>query len=128
MQLTTLDNMALRHEPIHQQHANNLRNDHSTEESDLLGVLEHALNALSAHIAVLDVTGEIIAVNRSWCQFGLDNGASATTYGVGVNYLHVCDTACGPNSEGHQLLRWYKRGAGWSEGRILTRVSLPWPQ
>jgi PAS domain S-box-containing protein len=54
------------------------------------------LDALSAHIAIVDEQGAILAVNRSWTQFAemnhLLDGA-----GAGVNYLKVCDTARGPH-------------------------------
>jgi PAS domain S-box-containing protein len=57
------------------------------------------LDALSARVGVLDVRGTILAVNRAW-------RASATANGVGIhgaleggNYLEVCDSATGPQSE-----------------------------
>jgi len=54
------------------------------------------LNALSAHIAVLDHDGEVIAINSSWERFGRENGATGTgRIGVGANYLEICRNACG---------------------------------
>lgn len=58
------------------------------------------LNALPAHIALLDPDGTIVAVNNSWRAF-----ATATSMRggpgqvVGVNYLAICDTATGPTSQ-----------------------------
>jgi PAS domain S-box-containing protein len=49
------------------------------------------LNAITAHIAVLDSKGTILAVNSAWERFALANGeASLARSGVGVNYLDVC--------------------------------------
>lgn len=49
------------------------------------------LDALSAQIAVLDVTGRIIAVNESWRRFARENSGDATLEaGVGIHYLDAC--------------------------------------
>ncbi len=57
------------------------------------------LNALTAGIAVLDETGNIVAVNRSWLDFAQANGGAPGRTGVGMNYLSVCDAALAPNNE-----------------------------
>lgn len=51
------------------------------------------LNALSAHIAVLDADGIIITVNQAWSDFSQAEGASTQIVGVGTNYLAICDRA-----------------------------------
>jgi hypothetical protein len=52
------------------------------------------LDALRAHIAVLDPEGVIVAVNRAWQEFAAENGATADARtGVGTNYLDVCRIA-----------------------------------
>ena len=56
------------------------------------------LNALSAHIALLDATGTIISVNDAWRQFGSANVMQGPRYGIGLNYLEVCDCARGDGS------------------------------
>jgi diguanylate cyclase (GGDEF)-like protein len=48
------------------------------------------LDALPDATAVLDPTGEIVAVNRTWRMFAVDNGGSPSTTGVGVSYLELC--------------------------------------
>jgi PAS domain S-box-containing protein len=58
--------------------------------------LQSVLDALSAHVAVLDEHGEIIAVNAAWQHFAESNDGSAISCGVGANYLQVCDDAMGP--------------------------------
>ena len=52
------------------------------------------LDSLSAHIAVLDRAGTIVAVNRAWKAFGFENAPSgACGLAVGTNYLRVCEDA-----------------------------------
>lgn len=52
------------------------------------------LASLESHLAVLDKTGRIVAVNNAWLDYGRKNGAaSAEAIGVGVNYLGVCRPA-----------------------------------
>lgn len=46
-----------------------------------------SLDALSAHIAVLDTDGTILVVNGSWRDFARENGLAWPNYGVGRNYL-----------------------------------------
>jgi PAS domain S-box-containing protein len=53
--------------------------------------LQATLDTLSAHIAVLDERGVIIAVNAAWRRFGAENASSDARYGVGLDYLAVCD-------------------------------------
>lgn len=49
------------------------------------------LNALPAHIAIIDRTGLIVLVNRAWTEFALANGGDpAKGVAVGANYLDVC--------------------------------------
>ncbi len=48
------------------------------------------LDALASHIAVLDSTGVIVAVNRAWRQFAEENGAAISRTGVGASYLEAC--------------------------------------
>ncbi len=52
-----------------------------------------ALNAISAHVAILDEAGAILEVNAAWRHFARSNGFKETNYGVGMNYLHVCERA-----------------------------------
>ncbi|MDP3467318.1 MAG: PAS domain S-box protein [Daejeonella sp.] len=52
------------------------------------------LNSLASNIAVIDFSGNIIAVNESWDAFALDNGAqSLQKTGIGSNYFEVCGKA-----------------------------------
>src|SRR5262249_965986 len=52
------------------------------------------LDSLTAHVAVLDPDGKIVAVNEAWQAFGVQNPGSSTLAarpGPGANYLEVCD-------------------------------------
>ncbi len=53
------------------------------------------LNALPAHIALVDALGVIVSVNDAWRQFGTANSAHGPGHGVGVDYLAACDRARG---------------------------------
>ncbi len=57
------------------------------------------INALTAHVAVLDEKGIIIAVNHSWRKFAEDNPPVFVNVNEGANYLSVCDMAQGEDSE-----------------------------
>jgi PAS domain S-box-containing protein len=49
------------------------------------------LDSLSDHIAVLDKSGLIIAVNEAWLRFARENDCpNSQLIGAGVNYLDVC--------------------------------------
>ncbi|MFN8392470.1 MAG: ATP-binding protein [Bdellovibrionota bacterium] len=53
--------------------------------------LHSSLDALSAHIAVLDEQGEILAVNQAWQTFADENSTAGVSFGVGANYIEVCE-------------------------------------
>lgn len=52
-----------------------------------------ALDSLTAHVAVLDGDGNILAVNLAWRQFATHNDLPHPDACIGVNYLHVCRKA-----------------------------------
>src|SRR5215207_4570111 len=60
---------------------------------------QRTLDSLSAHIAIIDETGAIVAVNKAWRDFARANGLAAQTYAEGANYLRACDSAAGAHSE-----------------------------
>jgi len=53
------------------------------------------LNALPAHVALLDSEGVIQAVNESWRRFGTANSLQSPDSGVGQCYLKICEGAAG---------------------------------
>jgi PAS domain S-box-containing protein len=57
------------------------------------------INALDAHICVLDERGTILGVNQGWRDFAAANPPIPPNFAVGCNYLDVCDAATGPDAE-----------------------------
>jgi len=57
--------------------------------------LQSTLDAISSHIAILDEDGRIVEVNAAWQSFARANQFIGGHWGVGVNYLQLCDTASG---------------------------------
>ena len=51
------------------------------------------IDSLSAHIAVLDENGVIVAVNEAWRRFALENGGHSKEVRVGANYFTACQSA-----------------------------------
>lgn len=52
------------------------------------------LDSLTEHVAVIDGTGVITAVNAAWREFAVANGATEMAQvSIGANYLDVCDAA-----------------------------------
>ena len=53
--------------------------------------LQHIIDSLAEHIAVLNSQGVITLVNAAWRRFAADNGDPELLHsGPGINYLHVC--------------------------------------
>src|SRR3954469_16010596 len=71
-----------------------------SEQSEAL--LRSTLDSLSAHIAVLDGRGTILAVNNAWRQFARESGYQGDGYGVGVNYLSVCEAGAQHSREANE--------------------------
>ena len=55
-------------------------------------LLEH-LDAQTAHIAVLDARGCVLAVNEAWRSFARAAGVRDPNFALGMNYLEVCQRA-----------------------------------
>lgn len=58
------------------------------------------LDVLPAHVALVDGSGTIVAVNRAWRDFARSNGGVQQRVAEGVDYLRVCDSAEGERPEG----------------------------
>jgi PAS domain S-box-containing protein len=57
------------------------------------------IDALTAHVAVLDETGKIIAVNQAWRDFAASNGPVTAGVCEGADYLAVCDAVDGEDKD-----------------------------
>ena len=71
---------------------------------DVQVLSQRVLDSLTAEIAVLDRNGVIVAVNKAWERFAIENGGSPETTGVGVDYLRVCREAEGDESLAGELV------------------------
>ena len=60
--------------------------------------LRAAVDTLSAHIAILDDQGRILAVNRAWQEFAAGNGVPAGTVFPGLSYFAACAGATGEDA------------------------------
>ena len=56
-------------------------------------LLQSTIDALDAHIAILDENAAIIAVNEPWLRFARTNGYVGADGGVGRNYVEVCNSS-----------------------------------
>jgi diguanylate cyclase (GGDEF)-like protein/PAS domain S-box-containing protein len=80
--------------------AESRRLENALQESELFA--RATIDALSAELCVLDQNGTIVAVNQAWKRFYDENSPNPQhypNYGLGINYLEVCDRARGPFSE-----------------------------
>ncbi len=69
----------------------NLRDSEAAKQAAIL-------NALPAHIALLDAQGRIVSVNQAWRRFADANGLRSRQFGVNLNYLGICDQASGADA------------------------------
>jgi len=56
------------------------------------------LNALPAHVVLVDAHGVIVAVNEAWRLRAAENAMQSADCGLGMNYLALCDGAWGPDA------------------------------
>jgi hypothetical protein len=54
-----------------------------------------SIDELPEHVAIVDRSGTIMAVNKAWKRFARNNRAEPSKVSVGVNYLGVCERATG---------------------------------
>ena len=58
-----------------------------------------SIDELPEHLAILDRSGSIMAVNTAWKRFARNNGVEPSKVSEGANYLGVCERATGEHSE-----------------------------
>ena len=56
-------------------------------------LLQSSLDALSAYIAILDGSGNIISTNKAWRQFKDHNNLFGPEHKVGENYFEIFDSS-----------------------------------
>jgi PAS domain S-box-containing protein len=71
----------------------------SEDEQRRVAATQTALiNALPAHVALIDAQGRIVSVNEAWKRFGAANGQSDSSFGVGSSYPGIHDVAGAPDA------------------------------
>lgn len=60
---------------------------------------EATIDALTAHVCVLDEIGNVLKVNKAWRTFADANSSLHRQYYIGSNYLSVCDASARNNCE-----------------------------
>jgi len=81
------------------------RNDPRESAAKPVGVQPGAvLDAIPAHVAVLDAQGTIVAVNEKWREFATPSPYQGRDHRVGDNYLEICARAKGNNEEGEKVI------------------------
>ena len=58
------------------------------------------IDSIPSAIAVLDDSAKIVAVNAGWRRFAVKNGFRERKFGVGGNYLDICNRSAGSDSQG----------------------------
>lgn len=74
------------------------------ELEETKGLLQRTLDSLSAHVAILDEAGVVIAVNRAWRRFAERNVQRVAAAGVGVNYVEACRAAAPGSPDAAKVL------------------------
>jgi PAS domain S-box-containing protein len=69
------------------------RRHHEQELLEAEQFSRSTLNGLNDHIAIVDETGIILAVNEAWRDFAAENGGMTNGVNEGANYLEACDNA-----------------------------------
>lgn len=59
---------------------------------------ELIIDNIPVQAALVDKSGQIVAINAYWRRFAEENGLPSLSYGLGSNYLTLCQTASGPTS------------------------------
>nr|WP_255500920.1 PAS domain-containing protein [Caulobacter sp. 17J80-11] len=67
-------------------------------------LLQRSLDSLSAHVAILDEAGVVIAVNRAWRRFAERNTDRVGGAGVGVSYVEACRAAAPTSTDAARVL------------------------
>ncbi len=75
-----------------------LRKSESAQR-ELAATQSSILNALPAHVALLDHAGVILSVNDGWRDFALLHRREDAGFRAGSNYLAACESAWGVNSD-----------------------------
>jgi two-component system CheB/CheR fusion protein len=76
-----------------------------TETRKRESMIQSIIEAIPAHVAVVDEMGRILYVNQPWVRFGQTNDCTGRHGRVGDNYFDVCRRAAGESAEAAACLR-----------------------
>ena len=88
----------LEHKTLQLQESNRALRQEVIDRNELAQTQIAILNALAAHIAIVDPGGTIVSVNDSWRRFASANVFLSCGLSVGENYLEACAANQGTNS------------------------------
>jgi two-component system NarL family sensor kinase len=71
---------------------------HEMSEWSAFSLHESILDAVAANVAILNDKGEIIAVNDAWMQFAEFNELPLENYGLGLDYISLCESLDAPDA------------------------------
>lgn len=66
---------------------------------ELVETRKALIDSLPANIALLDASATIIDINDQWRRFGEQNGFEGERFGLGTNYLELCDRTEGDRNQ-----------------------------
>jgi PAS domain S-box-containing protein len=69
------------------------------EQRRLAATQTAVIDALPAHVALLDASGVIVSVDETWPDFACADGLRSPEFGVGRNYPSVCEAVVGDGAE-----------------------------
>lgn len=95
-----------------------------TVQRQLAATMVAIIDALPAHIALIDAQGLLISVNNKWRQFATDTELQGSKFEVGQNYIEICERAIGQCSiQGHHAAKGIRRVLSGS----ISRFTLEYP-
>ena len=93
-------------------------------QRELAETMSAILNALPAHIALLDQHGAIISVNDMWQEFATGNELQWPHIGTEHNYVEICDKATGEYAEeAHKAAAGIRSVLNGSVGKFVLEYS-----
>ncbi|MEP2776520.1 MAG: PAS domain S-box protein [Luteolibacter sp.] len=73
--------------------------------AEALRFYHSSIDALASHLAVLDENGVILEVNHAWRNFAAKNDFAGQKWGVGMNYVELCESSTGECSDDGTIAR-----------------------
>ncbi|MFC7335546.1 PAS domain S-box protein [Haloferula chungangensis] len=81
------------------------RKESEAQLAEALRFYHSSIDALTSHLAVLDEQGVILEVNHAWRDFAEMNDFVGQKWGVGLNYVELCETSTGECADDGKIAR-----------------------